>query len=315
MKTARKAAECRKDERQITTEEHELRQRLLKAEMEAGKKAKKRGTVEDNGDPSLKVPKRAKKCASTFRSADWYAKDGIEIRGVVEAEWNPERRSSPSPADDDMLDGRSIHARNNRAPGSGNDQSVDDSDSDCSLSEPEFQCEANSRVLTKILTQVMEKGPKAREKAKDDRKLISDSKQYFRHRNRPTMVKGENRFKMPRMKSKLLPHQVAGTAWIRFKELSGDEPKGGVFADAMGLGKTVQMLAAIMDGKPDKAAMRDGQGSTLVVCSASLVDQWEAEVRKHCDPKWLGRVTRFKAADFARSTNDPLGFLQSHDIM
>ena len=41
----------------------------------------------------------------------------------------------------------------------------------------------------------------------------------------------------------LLPHQVEGVRWMRAREAQGVT---GVLGDAMGLGKTVQMIAAVV---------------------------------------------------------------------
>lgn len=124
-----------------------------------------------------------------------------------------------------------------------------------------------------------------------------------------------DRFKVPRLKSLLRPYQVVGIGWMRWRELSADEPRGGLLADDMGLGKTLQMLGVIMDGKPDRGAAKDGQKCTLIVCSGNLIDQWEEEIMKHCEKNAIGKVTRYRSKEFANTTNIPLEQLRSHDIM
>ena len=44
------------------------------------------------------------------------------------------------------------------------------------------------------------------------------------------------------MKSSLTHYQVLGTAFMRKRETAGVNPRGGLCADAMGLGKTVMMV-------------------------------------------------------------------------
>ena len=117
------------------------------------------------------------------------------------------------------------------------------------------------------------------------------------------------------MLSTLFAYQVVGVGWMRWRELSGDDARGGLLCDDMGLGKTVQMLAVIMDGQPDKKALKNGEGSTLIVCTASLVDQWAEEINKHCKPNLAGKVTIYRSAEFAKTTNNPLSLLQTHNIM
>ena len=71
----------------------------------------------------------------------------------------------------------------------------------------------------------------------------------------------------------LRPYQKTGFRWLMTLALSGF---GGILADDMGLGKTVQVIALIL-------ARREGgmsAGPSLVVCPASLVYNWMAEVRK-----------------------------------
>lgn len=55
---------------------------------------------------------------------------------------------------------------------------------------------------------------------------------------------------------RLLPHQVAGRAWMTERE-SGKK-SGGILADDMGLGKTIQTIARIVDGRPRKSDAGDG---------------------------------------------------------
>ncbi|KAJ8714237.1 hypothetical protein PYW08_007857 [Mythimna loreyi] len=94
------------------------------------------------------------------------------------------------------------------------------------------------------------------------------------------------------MKSKLMPHQLHALAWLRWRETQ--RPRAGILADDMGLGKTITMIALIVSDKEDKidddeedddddpSAKKLVKGGTLVVCPASLMQQWSGEVSKHC---------------------------------
>jgi superfamily II DNA or RNA helicase len=68
----------------------------------------------------------------------------------------------------------------------------------------------------------------------------------------------------------LRPYQRLGAAWLWHLQKSG---LGGVLADEMGLGKTLQALALIC------AAKGEG-GPSLVVCPASLVENWRREAAR-----------------------------------
>ncbi|SPO40446.1 related to ULS1  len=54
--------------------------------------------------------------------------------------------------------------------------------------------------------------------------------------------------KVDGMKCMLLPHQIQGVQWMKEREMG--KYKGGILADSMGLGKTVQMLALVVSNRP-----------------------------------------------------------------
>ena len=74
------------------------------------------------------------------------------------------------------------------------------------------------------------------------------------------------------MENILRPYQVYGFKWLKTLEEAGFS---GILADEMGLGKTVQMIALFQSAK-EKGA----HAPSLVVCPASLVYNWQAEVNR-----------------------------------
>ena len=68
----------------------------------------------------------------------------------------------------------------------------------------------------------------------------------------------------------LRPYQRIGSAWLWHLHRSG---LGGILADEMGLGKTLQALALL-------SAVQQGGGTSLVVCPASLVENWRREAAR-----------------------------------
>jgi SNF2 family DNA or RNA helicase len=74
------------------------------------------------------------------------------------------------------------------------------------------------------------------------------------------------------LEAKMRPYQRLGTAWLWHLHRNG---LGGVLADEMGLGKTVQALALM-----SAASARGTAAPSLVVCPASLVENWRREAAR-----------------------------------
>ena len=66
----------------------------------------------------------------------------------------------------------------------------------------------------------------------------------------------------------LQPHQMEGLCWAINQERS--KYRGGILADDLGMGKTVQMIALLSTQM---------NGTTLIVCAPSLLGQWAEELQ------------------------------------
>ncbi|CAH0728619.1 unnamed protein product, partial [Brenthis ino] len=134
------------------------------------------------------------------------------------------------------------------------------------------------------------------------------------------------------LRATLLPHQRHALLWLRWRE--AQRPRGGLLggyafflmfgnvgiADDMGLGKTITMIALVLSDKESSIDNDDDEdyhdkkrmvkGGTLVVCPASLMAQWAAEVRKHCAPHALGVALHHGAARAAQPQR-----LAAHDLV
>ncbi|XP_015112039.1 transcription termination factor 2 [Diachasma alloeum] len=95
------------------------------------------------------------------------------------------------------------------------------------------------------------------------------------------------------LKVPLMAHQKHALAWMAWRE--NQNPPGGVLADDMGLGKTLTMISLVLKSmdSEDSGGESEGEwrskqrsskptGGTLVVCPASLIGQWEEEVKRRC---------------------------------
>jgi superfamily II DNA or RNA helicase len=76
----------------------------------------------------------------------------------------------------------------------------------------------------------------------------------------------------PALDAQLRPYQRLGVAWLWHLYR---HQLGGILADEMGLGKTLQALALL-----SATLSRPGAGPALVVCPASLLENWRREARR-----------------------------------
>lgn len=65
------------------------------------------------------------------------------------------------------------------------------------------------------------------------------------------------------------------------KELGEDKPRGGLVADMMGLGKTMQVIATMVLNRPSPDARADDPKTTLIITPTALLRQWEDEILQH----------------------------------
>ena len=77
-----------------------------------------------------------------------------------------------------------------------------------------------------------------------------------------------------RLQSVLREYQKTGFHWLKTLDVNGF---GGILADDMGLGKTIQTIALLEDAYGGE---QKEQEPSLIVCPASLVYNWEHEIRK-----------------------------------
>ncbi|CZS91311.1 related to protein RIS1 [Rhynchosporium graminicola] len=112
------------------------------------------------------------------------------------------------------------------------------------------------------------------------------------------------------MKSTLYHHQLLGAQWMVKRELSSQPPHGGILADSMGLGKTVQTLACMVGNAPGDEDRKRKVKATLIIGPATICSQWIDEIATHVDPKVFPKIILYKT-----SSNLSPGVLEDADIV
>ncbi|KAI9024788.1 SNF2 family N-terminal domain-containing protein [Hyaloraphidium curvatum] len=95
--------------------------------------------------------------------------------------------------------------------------------------------------------------------------------------DRKAKTKREASSQPPALTTKLLPFQLEGLAWMRQQEDSAF--KGGILADEMGMGKTIQTIALLV--------AQERLGPNLILTPTVALLQWNEEILKHTLPGTL----------------------------
>jgi SNF2 family DNA or RNA helicase len=77
---------------------------------------------------------------------------------------------------------------------------------------------------------------------------------------------------LPGMSLPLMPHQIIGVQWMVDKEKS--KHHGGILADSMGLGKTIQTIATMIANPSTDPTCK----TTLIIAPLALLEQWKLEI-------------------------------------
>jgi SNF2 family DNA or RNA helicase len=170
-----------------------------------------------------------------------------------------------------------------------------------------------NEALTSLIASVPEE---YRPIAKADKKYLEDATKEFTGHGVVKPAGDGSTWSVKGMKVTLKNYQVLGVAFMRKRENSTQQPRGGILADTMGLGKTIMMLTNIVNGK---SLQKSNCRTTLIVASAALVSQWRQEIAdKVCttkeDKHGIGRVKEYHASAQIRG-NQEIEELEDCDIV
>ena len=88
----------------------------------------------------------------------------------------------------------------------------------------------------------------------------------------------EEEYEVPdSLKNVLRDYQKTGFYWLKALKRSSF---GGLLADDMGLGKTLQILSLLLSEKEERQKSGEKAKCSLIVCPASLVYNWQHEIKK-----------------------------------
>ncbi|EMC91603.1 hypothetical protein BAUCODRAFT_79159 [Baudoinia panamericana UAMH 10762] len=168
------------------------------------------------------------------------------------------------------------------------------------------------KALAALLASIPEPDQKI---GKQDQKYLDNAIRDFTGQGSVKAAPDGN-WELKGMKTTLKHYQVMGVAFMRRRERDSYEPKGGILADQMGLGKTIMMLANIINGKPPE---KEEHRATLIVASPALVSQWRAEIEKHSWSKrenkhGIGTIIESRAGCRLQSNNSE-ELLEQADIV
>ena len=136
--------------------------------------------------------------------------------------------------------------------------------------QPTFTEKRKSEALKQLIASVPDEFAKT---AKTDKTALLQASKRFMGRG-SVKADGKGGWLLKGMKTSLYHYQLLGAAFMRDRENGITKPRGGICADEMGFGKTVMMMANIIDGRPLDT---DHCRTTLIVATNALVTQWMKE--------------------------------------
>ncbi|MBR0381610.1 MAG: DEAD/DEAH box helicase [Eubacterium sp.] len=113
----------------------------------------------------------------------------------------------------------------------------------------------------------------------DAREVYLERDEHFRNLIREFRIAGDGDYEVPpSLADTLREYQVIGYRWLSMLDENGF---GGILADDMGLGKTLQVITVMLADKLyHMERSEELPATTLIVCPASLVYNWQEELSR-----------------------------------
>ncbi|KAM0717592.1 hypothetical protein Q7P37_007444 [Cladosporium fusiforme] len=153
--------------------------------------------------------------------------------------------------------------------------------------------------------------------AQADIRFFNDRLKKFTGSGHSVKAAAGGNFTVKGMRISLKPYQILGVAYMRERETSSQLPRGGLLCDQMGLGKTIMVLANIVNGRP---LQKKNRQTTLIVASAALIAQWNSEIATKLYTRYedkihgIGRVVQYHSGAKIKS-NEDVQMLQEAEVV
>jgi len=140
--------------------------------------------------------------------------------------------------------------------------------------------------------------------------LYADRDSHFKKLVKEFKTVGDADFVVPEhLRGVLRKYQKVGYRWLRTLDAYGF---GGILADDMGLGKTLQLITVLAAYKAE-----GGNGTSLIICPASLVYNWQEEFRRFAPELTVSLIvgTQPERADKIRCYQESDVLITSYDLL
>ncbi|KAI0144293.1 SNF2 family N-terminal domain-containing protein [Xylariaceae sp. FL1272] len=125
------------------------------------------------------------------------------------------------------------------------------------------------------------------QKLRDDQSAMTGAIDYLGKKIKATIPEeGSSNlmYRLKNMRTPLKDYQLPATAWMMRIEKAQKLPNGGILADSMGIGKSIETISCAVANPPTSKDRKNGSGSVLYIMpNRDLIDQWVNEHLTHVE--------------------------------